>query len=59
MFFFFVLSKKPDNLNLLSNYSHEQQALLSQMKAPKRSFAGLHVPAVSGAGLSFRSTRTK
>lgn len=36
-------SEKADNLKLLPNYSHEHRALLSQMKAPKRSVARLHV----------------
>lgn len=35
-------SEKADNLKLLPNYSHEHRALLSQMKAPKRSVARLH-----------------
>lgn len=51
---FLYLKKKPGNLKLLPNYSHEQRALLSQIKAPKHSVARLH-----GAGLSFLLTCTK
>lgn len=54
-----VFSEKDDNLKLLPNYSHEHPALLSQMKAPKRSVARLHARGISGAVLSFILTRAK
>lgn len=46
-----VFSEKADNLKLLPNDSHEHPALLSQMKAPKRSVARLHARGISGAAL--------
>lgn len=52
-----VFSEKADNLKLLPNYSHEHPALLSQMKAPRRSVARLPARGISGAALSLILTR--
>lgn len=60
-------SEKADNLKLLPNYSHEHRALLSQMKAPKRSVARLHARRLRSRALApidprksdFRNERSK